>query len=108
MKKVVFVFLAFVLTSIVAGQNKKPVHGKDGIDTLHHQKGVALMKRKRISTTKVTSVNKIRRKDTLKAMNDPMTKLEKPGHDSAKQAKLAPVRRSFSEGTAKQKKQVVK
>lgn len=104
-KKIVFVFLTFFVSFIVAGQNKKPVTGKAGIDTLHHQKGPALLKGKQISATKSSGTHKLRRKDSLKAMNDPMTKLEKPGHDSLKLSKPG---RSFSEDRAKQKRKPVK
>lgn len=88
-KKIVFVSLAFVVTSMASGQNKGPVHGRTNVDTLHHHKSTGLLKGKQISTTKGSSANKLRRKDSLKAMNDPMTKLEKPGHDSSKLSKPA-------------------
>jgi len=108
-KKIVFVFLAFVVSSIAAAQNKKPVHGRDGVDTLHHQKAPGRVKGKQISGTKASGANKSRAKDSLKAMNDPMTKLEKPGHDSAKLSKTAtPPRQRLNEGRATQKKQGVK
>jgi hypothetical protein len=108
-KKIVFVFFAFVVSYIAAAQNKKPVHDRDGIDTLHHQKAPGRVKGKQISATKRTGANKSRGKDSLKAMNDPMTKLEKPGHDSTKLSKSAnPPRQRLNEGRVKQKKQAVK
>ena len=87
-KNIVFVSLTFVVSSITSGQNKGPVHNKSNIDTLHHRAAMGVLKVKQ-TNTRGNSANKKRSKDSLKAMNDPMTKLEKPGQDSAKLSKPA-------------------